>query len=79
MTIREIPQRKDPMTTDNTPKTCPNCGRFVAANSVCEPCRAGAQVGTFSGAVSLLFGSTTSAPPAPAPRTKTIAEILRGE
>jgi hypothetical protein len=65
------------MSTD-TSKTCPHCGRFVAANSVCEPCRAGTQVGTFAGAVALLFGSTAKAP-APAPRTKTIAEILRGE
>ena len=66
------------MTTDNTNKTCRNCGRAVAANSVCEPCQTGAQVGTFAGAVSLLFGSTAKTP-APAPPTKAMAEILRGE
>jgi len=66
------------MTTEHTPKPCPHCGRFVAANSVCEPCQAGTQASTFAGAVALLFDSTAKAP-APAPRTKTIAEILRGE
>jgi hypothetical protein len=65
------------MTTEHTPKPCPHCGRFVAANSVCD-CQAGTQVGTFAGAVALLFGSTAKAP-VTASRTKTIAEILRGE
>jgi hypothetical protein len=66
------------MSTENTPKPCPQCGRFVAANGICKPCQSGAQVDNFSGAVSFLFGGVTAAP-TPVPRAKSLLEILRGE
>jgi hypothetical protein len=67
------------MTTEHTPKPCPQCGRFVGRTGVCEPCQTGAQLGTFSGAVGFLFGSPCAAPPAHAPRARSVEEILRGE
>ena len=58
------------------PKTCPQCGRFVTANGICETCQAGAQVDNLSGAVGFLFGGVSAAP-ATAPRRKSLLEILR--